>query len=75
MEPKRKELTDKVEEMKFSLQLANETSAQKTPILDLQRDLRLLVSQLRQLERNQYQIRKALNTAHIESDQRSVYVY
>lgn len=61
VEPKRKELTDKVEEMKFSLQLANEKSATRAPILDLQNQLRLLVAQLRQLERNQYQTRKALN--------------
>ena len=72
VEPKRKELTDKVEEMKFSLQLANEKSAPRAPIIDMQSQLRLLLAQLKQLERNQYQIRKALNEPDIDNNHKAL---
>ena len=75
VEPKRKELTDKVEEMKFSLQLANEKSAPRAPIIDMQSQLRLLLAQLKQLERNQYQIRKALNEPDIDNNHKALWVY
>ena len=72
VEPRRKELTDKVEEMKFSLQLANEKSAPRAPIIDMQSQLRLLLAQLKQLERNQYQIRKALNEPDIDNNHKAL---
>ena len=60
IEPKWKEITAKTENLKFSLQLANEKSGRKGPVLEMQGRLRSLLSALKDVEKSQYQVRNAL---------------
>lgn len=69
-QPQSKEVTDRIESEKFSLQLSTDRSARKAPIYFKQSELRLRVSELRQIERTQYQYRKALND-EVSNDMRA----
>ena len=59
-QPKSKEVTDRIENEKFSLQLSTDRSTRKAPILTKQSELRLRISELRDVEKTQYQYKKAL---------------
>ncbi|XP_054707310.1 LOW QUALITY PROTEIN: protein hobbit-like [Uloborus diversus] len=59
VEPRKKEATNKLQYMRFQLQLCS-VEDQRGPILELQQDIRSLVSNLRRLEKEAYTIHKLL---------------
>ncbi|XP_035224476.1 protein KIAA0100-like isoform X2 [Stegodyphus dumicola] len=59
VEPRKKEATDKLQYMRFQLQLLK-IEDQRGPILQLQENIRSLVSNLRRLEKEAYAIHKLL---------------
>lgn len=58
--PKSKETTEKIESMKFALQLYSDESDSKAPILERQSKIRRLVAALKQMEKDQFLFKKAL---------------
>uniref|UniRef100_T1IJV3 FMP27/BLTP2/Hobbit GFWDK motif-containing RBG unit domain-containing protein n=1 Tax=Strigamia maritima TaxID=126957 RepID=T1IJV3_STRMM len=58
VELKKKEANEKLQRMRFQLQLSN-IEDQKTPILHLQNQVRSLLSKLRRLEREMYLVHRA----------------
>ncbi|RWS30554.1 hypothetical protein B4U80_04431 [Leptotrombidium deliense] len=59
VEPHKKEAYEKLQRLKFKMQLSS-VEEQKEPILQFQDDLRLLVFRLKELERESYIIKKTL---------------
>lgn len=59
VDPKRKERFEKLQRLRFKLQLQS-TEAQRGPIQQVQNHLRTLVNQLRRLEKEAYLISKQL---------------
>ncbi|KAL3856242.1 hypothetical protein ACJMK2_011019 [Sinanodonta woodiana] len=66
VEPKKKEATEKLQNMRFKLQLSR-VEDQKTPILNLQESLRQQIQRLRYLERELYQISRALEEVSVNN--------
>ena len=60
VEPHRKEAGERLQRLRFQLQLSATTEDQRRPVQQIQNQLRSLVSQLRRLEKEAFLVQRAL---------------